>query len=772
MSNHNEEFSTREIIIAAVIGLLVAIFIFGMNGYYANAAPLIQQVYSISPQRGSDWTANTPNQYYGSQYTVAVASDYLGNVYWGGYYGQIWKWDAAANTVTRIAGTLTADGPNFVQGPDAVSSTLPATVWGMCYNNTANALYISYRSGTNMILRWDAASNSITQFAKGTSFSNLRGVDSWGNTLYVADLGANKLYGINLTSSYVYTIAGTGAAGYVDGIGLTDNVKFYQIKGVSIDMGGNTIYVADQNNLMRAIDLANNSAYTVFTPGYWASGVRVHPNNQYVFFGGDYPLRGTYSYKIGTTPATTATWFGGYGSYGDYIYEAKCVTANSKYRESSVSEAGFCFSPDGAFMYQATNNKIYKVVTATTQVTVLSGLGRFSSEVSALGYDPVNTKRFDRTGLGGAYGYDWYGNTLIVVQTNSQIIRKIYEDGTADIVGGSPDAHAITDGVKNASRVQYAFDGVVDTVNARFYFFDNCTIRMLDLNTNSITTVFGTAGQSNYVEGTGSAGRIRNNAQFIDFYGNTLIFSDRGSHCIRGINMITNTSYLIAGIPNSAGDVTGVGLTYTAKFNNPTGLRFDKFSNGNLIYVMDTSNGKIKCIDQAGNSVTTVLSGLSTSNLQLALRDTSASTDIFYAKPGTGGTHPLDLLYQYNIGGTTTELLGFGKGVSGWSGYTSMDLVGNSFTSSFRMGYYLRYNPTRNSIIFSQDQNTFEGFHEFDLDWGTATPTDIATPTATDTDTATPTATPTITQTATVSPTPTPIPDNDSEGGWVKKLFE
>jgi len=68
-------------------------------------------------------------------------------------------------------------------------------------------------------------------------------VDSFG-TVYVADQGNNRIRKI-LSNGTVSTLAGSGTAGFADGAGVTAQLK--TPLGVSVDHAG-TVYVADQGN--------------------------------------------------------------------------------------------------------------------------------------------------------------------------------------------------------------------------------------------------------------------------------------------------------------------------------------------------------------------------------------------------------------------------------------------------------------------------------------------------------------------------------------------
>jgi sugar lactone lactonase YvrE len=113
--------------------------------------------------------------------------------------------------------------------------------------------------------------------AVGASLSQPAGtaIDGYGN-LYIADPNANRIRMVagTTTGSYVkgkiYTVAGTGTAGYSGDNGLAVNAKLNQPSGVGVDGAGN-LYIADTtNNGLRKVD-AGSGKITTFVSGLYFS---------------------------------------------------------------------------------------------------------------------------------------------------------------------------------------------------------------------------------------------------------------------------------------------------------------------------------------------------------------------------------------------------------------------------------------------------------------------------------------------------------------------
>jgi hypothetical protein len=134
-----------------------------------------------------------------------------------------------------------------------------------------NGGFIISDSGTNKILVFTRATpptynitvigNGVPGFADGSpsssSFNHPAGLAMGKDgTIYVADQGNNRIRTISPDLKTVSTLAGSGVAGFADGVGTV--AKFNQPNGISID-ANNTVYIADMgNNMIRRITSGNH----------------------------------------------------------------------------------------------------------------------------------------------------------------------------------------------------------------------------------------------------------------------------------------------------------------------------------------------------------------------------------------------------------------------------------------------------------------------------------------------------------------------------------
>ena len=124
-------------------------------------------------------------------------------------------------------------------------------------------------------------------------------------------------------------------------------------------------------------------------------------------------------------------------------------------------------------------------------------------------------------------------------------------------------------------------------------------IATLTVNVGTIiSTISGTTGVSNTLDGTGTAAQFSNPFSIaVDTAGNFYV-ADPAAHVIRKITAAGVVTTL-AGTPGSAGSLDGVGSA--ARFNGPQGVAVDGSGN---IYVADTNNHTIRGISPSGNVLT------------------------------------------------------------------------------------------------------------------------------------------------------------------------
>lgn len=179
-----------------------------------------------------------------------IAVDAAGNVYVADTSNNNIRKVTAAGVATTLAGTTSA---GFADGTGAAAKfNVPIGIavdgTGNVYvgDNQNNRIRKVTAGGVVTTLAGSGAMGSANGPGAGASFRGLGGVtvDPTGN-VYAADSGNSQ---IRKTSSAgaVTTLAGTGAQGFVDGVGAA--AAFSTPYGVAVDGLGN-VFVADTNNL-------------------------------------------------------------------------------------------------------------------------------------------------------------------------------------------------------------------------------------------------------------------------------------------------------------------------------------------------------------------------------------------------------------------------------------------------------------------------------------------------------------------------------------------
>lgn len=241
------------------------------------------------------------------------------------------------------------------------------------------------------------------------------GITTDGRNLYVADTANDKVRKIDISTHEVTTIAGTGAAGSNDGIGIA--AKFFHPFGITTD--GTSLYLTDaSNNTIRKIDIATGMVTTIAgTGGPSGSLDGVGSAAQFNYPAG-ITTNGTHLYvadKVNNTVRAidiashnVTTLAGMAGSYGS--------------NDGAGSAAEFIFpigiTTDGTSLYvtDTYNHTVRKIDIKTHAVTTLAGI--------------VGT-RGANDGVGSAAtfhspsGITSDGINLYLTDTENGVIRKI-----------------------------------------------------------------------------------------------------------------------------------------------------------------------------------------------------------------------------------------------------------------------------------------------------------------------------------------------------------
>lgn len=320
-------------------------------------------------------------------------------------------------------------------------------------SNTATLLvYAPY------VLRTVAGQVGVNGAANGTnggaSFFHPEGLvsDASGN-IYIADT-ANSVIRRMTPAGVVTTWAGqAGVTGSADGIGTAAQFNFPS--GIAIDGAGN-LYVADTfNSTIRKI-LPNGTVSTL--AGLAPTAANPSPTNQ------------------GSTNGTGAA--------------ARFQTP----RGVAVDGAGNIYVAD-------TQNNMIRKVTAAGVVTTVAG-----STTSAY---------LDATGTNARFSYPWgiasdSSGNLWVADTSNTVIRAITTSGVVTTLAGLAGNAGSVGGTGNVARFNQPTGIALDNQGNLFVADEgNSTVREITPS-GAVVTVAGLAGNTGFVDGSGTSARLYN----------------------------------------------------------------------------------------------------------------------------------------------------------------------------------------------------------------------------------------------------------------------
>ena len=182
----------------------------------------------------------------------------------------------------------------------------------------------------------------------------------------------------------------------------------------------------------------------------------------------------------------------------------------------------------------------------------------------------------------------------------------IFQDPVIQAVGTL--AGTGTSGYQNGPTTSALFNSpngiAVDPLNGNVIVADtvNYVIRLINITSNSVSTLAGVNGNIGYQDGPTTSALFNSpNGVAVDPFNGNVIVADSGNYIIRLINITSNIVSTLAGTGTSGYQD---GLTTSALFNSPNGIVVDP-SNGNFI-VADSANNVIRLINITSNNVSTL----------------------------------------------------------------------------------------------------------------------------------------------------------------------
>jgi sugar lactone lactonase YvrE len=220
-------------------------------------------------------------------------------------------------------------------------------------------------------------------------------VDASGN-LYIADSNNHRVRRVNLSTGYIYLVAGNGSAAYGGDGGLATAASLNLPAGLALDAAGGNLYIADSSNQrIRRVNLSTGYIYLVAGNGSAVYGGDGGPaTNASLNYPGGVGLdtsgnlfiadsRNHRIRKVDTSGTITTVAGNGTPGYGGDGGPAISAQLNGPGRVAVYSAGSFLIA-------DVDNRRIRKVDVATGIITTVAGTGQCCS--SGDGGAAINAK--------------------------------------------------------------------------------------------------------------------------------------------------------------------------------------------------------------------------------------------------------------------------------------------------------------------------------------------------------------------------------------------
>ncbi len=462
------------------------------------------------------------------------------------------------------------------------------------------------------------------------------------STLYVAEFGGNRIRSVNLATSTVATVAGTGTPSEVNGPGTS--ATFDNPAGLGLLLGN--LYVADDvNNVVREVGTV--SPFTTST--FAGSGT-----------GGDLDgtgLAAEFDKPHGLTSDGVGNLY-----VADWNETVRQVTvpgavvttvAGAAFDAGSADGTGAAarFNGPGSLTYSNGDLFVADTFGQTVRKVVPNGvpMGGVVSTVAGL----ANASGSEDASSGPNASFDaprglaYDGkSTIYVADSENETIRAINLITTAvTTLAGVVNDGGVNDGPLAQATFDTPWGLAYDAVDAGYLYVSDLaanTIRKIDLGAGMVSTVAGNGLNATFSSPRGLA---------LDGAGN-LYVADWGENEIRQIQLSTGTTTVLAG-SKSSGHANGTGAA--ASFSGPSALLYDRAGN---LYVSDSQNATIRKVTLPGGVVTTIAGTAGTVGAPPYFNEPEdlaydGKGNLYVACPGDGTVRLVDVFT-----GATSTILG------------------------------------------------------------------------------------------------------------------
>ena len=483
------------------------------------------------------------------------------------------KIEIATQEVTTLAGGGGANLGGFADDTGAAARfSYPQDLWSdgtylyVADKNNNRIRQIEISTGDVTTLAGDGAFGFLDANGTSARFASPEGLFGVGNTLYVGDSEGNRIRKIDLTTDDVTTLAGSGVAGTLDGVGTSAELD--DPSGLWSD--GTYVYSPDEDShRIRKVEISTGTV-TTLAGGVsfdFPQAISGDDTSLYVSDTNHHVIK-----KVSLNPGATTILAGKTGTSGHD--NGTGSNARFTYPEGTWS--------NGTYLYVADTgaHTIRRVTIATGAVTTLAG------EAGEPGYEDLNGTSAEFEDPHDVWGDQFY---IYVADKSNHVIRRIeISTGDVDTFAGSGTAGF----TNNADPTLAEFSLPLSVWGNKEYLFvsegSNHAIRKINFATGEVSTLAG-SGVSGSNDATGVAATF-NFPHGITGDGTYLYVAERDNHTIRRVEIATGEVTTLAGDALSFGNVDDVAAD--ARFNNPMDIHTD----GQHLYVVDGVNDAVKRI--------------------------------------------------------------------------------------------------------------------------------------------------------------------------------
>ena len=557
--------------------------------------------------------------------------------------------DNPTGVQTAVMSTIAGDGTFGYAGDQGSAATAKLnSPYGIAWDPKRKFIYVA--DTLNNRVRW-IDGGGIIRTLIAAPLSQPRGLAVNGDGLYIADTYNNVVRRFDLNTGSLTTVAGTGRAGYTDGV-PGSAALLRQPSGLAFDEKAN-LYIADTgNNAVR--ELSGTSDHSLRTvagtgkAGEFGDGgpailaqlsaptaVAVRPNGDVVIADTGNNLVRVLEGSISTTPGHnihveagngTASFAGDHQKPGRAQFAAPAAVLSKIVPGDQLNAAVPAVT--GQRYVIDTFNHAVRTFGTNSDVSTLAGIGGARGP-GLTSSQPASTRL--AYPMGGAL--DTARNVLYVADTFNNLVRAIdlAHQTMATVAGTGTAGYASSDEGKRATQAALSYPTglavdaagnlfIADTYNSRvrevvggLRFDGNGAV----LSVGSIFTVVGT-GRLGF---SGENGDARQ-ADLYFPYGvavdaaasPNLYITDSFNHRIRRVSAVSTNPKAPDVIQTVAGDGApgyGDGAMAQTHFNRPWSATVYQGS----LYVADYLNHRVRRVDVTGQAVTTV-GGVGTTGLK------------------------------------------------------------------------------------------------------------------------------------------------------------